>query len=167
MEFNPQNSFEILLLALILACISSSFALPLDKAETEVEGVLNEGKERRVPRQVNFQQRPDGTIVGSMAFANAVDAPGFDNSFAVSNSFEIGPKGFSSSTASAFDSDIGGNKMSFANSQAQNSRQDPFGGGMSAANAAASSFSNPLFSGSNANANAFNSQFGGMPSFGK
>jgi len=140
--------------------------VPLDKAEIDYTTV-NEDRGKKAPRQVNFQQRPDGTIVGSFAVANAVDAPGFDNSFALSNSFEIGPKGFSSSTASAFESDIGGNKMSFANSQAQNSRQDPFGGGMSAANAAANSFSNPMFSGSNANANSFNSQFGGMPSFGK
>ncbi|CAL8073093.1 unnamed protein product [Orchesella dallaii] len=114
------------------------------------------------PRQVNISQRPDGTIVASFAAAQAFDAPGVDSNFAVSQTFEIGRNGASSSGSSAFNNNIGGNEMSFANSQAQGSRFDPFGGGFSnsAANAASNSFRNPMFQGSNSNANAFGNQFG-------
>ncbi|ODN05066.1 hypothetical protein Ocin01_01622 [Orchesella cincta] len=116
----------------------------------------------REPRQVNISQRPDGTIVASFAASQAFDAPGVHSNNALSQTFEIGRNGASSSGSSAFNNNILGNEMSFANSQAQASRFDPFGGGFSssAANAAANSFKNPMFSGSNAQANAFGNQFG-------
>lgn len=36
--------------------------------------------------------KPDGTIVATFSAANAFDAPGFDNSFAMSQTIEIGPR---------------------------------------------------------------------------
>lgn len=68
----------------------------------------------------------------------------------------------SSSGSNSFSSNVLGNKMSFANAQAQT---DQIGGGFSAANAVANSFGNNLFNGGNSQANAFGGGNMGNPFF--